>query len=592
VGADSDRSRERFVDQPPSYQYLTALAGGEAGEGLQEQASIYCGWGRVIMGHTYPSPGDIATEMLQESRGKRDIAMYVADPHVVLAAAPQQLFLDPSDTFRLDLDAPLEISPRGEVTVRRVASRIDAELLNQLYLKRDMVPTDPEYVWSRRDSRKLLFLVAEDALTGDVVGTVTGINHRELFRDQSRGSSLWCLAVDPQAQRPGIGELLVRSLANMLREAGCHYMDLSVLHDNEQAKQLYRKLGFRQIHTFALKSKNAYNENLFLGPDLDERLNPYARLIVDEARSRGITVEILDAEEGYFRLSRGGKQVNCRESLSDFTSAVAMSRCQDKYVTHRWLRKAGLSTPAFRLAGQQDANVAFLEKHGEIVVKPTIGEQGRGISVGVSNEQELNRALELARRYGERVMLESFHPGQDLRIVVIGYEVVAAAVRRPPQVIGDGVTRLETLIEKQSRRRSAATGGESSIPIDAETERCLARQDLSLDAVPETGRVVEVRRTANLHTGGTIHDVTFDLHPQLIAAAEEAARHLDIPVVGFDFIVEAPDKPRHVIIEANERVGLANHEPQPTAERFIDLLFPLSISVRESAEAPRTGPDD
>jgi GNAT-family acetyltransferase (TIGR03103 family) len=261
-----------------------------------------------------------------------------------------------------------------------------------------------------------------------------------------------------------------------------------------------------------------------------------------------------------------------------------MSRCQDKYVTNRWLRKAGLNTPAFRLAGQQDANMAFLEKHGQIVVKPSIGEQGQGISVGVSNEAELDRALALARRYGERVMLESYHPGEDLRIVVIGFEVVAAAGRRPPQVIGDGVNDLATLIEKQSHRRSAATDGESSIPIDAETERCLAKQGLELNSVPESGRVVDVRKTANLHTGGTIHDVTHDLHPQVIVAAEVGARHLDIPVVGFDFMVESPQNPTHVIIEANVRVGLANHEPHPPAQRFIDLLYPLSIGFRASVE--------
>jgi D-alanine-D-alanine ligase-like ATP-grasp enzyme len=43
-----------------------------------------------------------------------------------------------------------------------------------------------------------------------------------------------------------------------------------------------------------------------------------------------------------------------------------------------------------------------------------------------------------------------------------------------------------------------------------------------------------------------------------------------------DFLVKAADRPELVIIEANERPGLANHEPQPTAERFIDLLFPSS----------------
>ncbi|HAL69628.1 MAG TPA: N-acetylglutaminylglutamine synthetase, partial [Pseudomonas sp.] len=85
-----------------------------------------------------------------------------------------------------------------------------------------------------------------------------------------------------------------------------------------------------------------------------------------------------------------------------------------------------------------------------------------------------------------------------------------------------------------------------------------------------------VRRTANLHTGGTLEDVTARLHPTLADAAIRAARALEIPVVGLDFMVKDASEPDYVIIEANERAGLANHEPQPTAERFIDLLFPHS----------------
>jgi D-alanine-D-alanine ligase-like ATP-grasp enzyme len=83
-----------------------------------------------------------------------------------------------------------------------------------------------------------------------------------------------------------------------------------------------------------------------------------------------------------------------------------------------------------------------------------------------------------------------------------------------------------------------------------------------------------VRKTANLHTGGTLHDVTAKLSPELAAAAVEAAEALEIPVVGLDFIVQRPDRGEYVIIEANERPGLANHEPQPTAEKLIDFLFP------------------
>jgi D-alanine-D-alanine ligase-like ATP-grasp enzyme len=169
-------------------------------------------------------------------------------------------------------------------------------------------------------------------------------------------------------------------------------------------------------------------------------------------------------------------------------------------------------------------------------------------------------------------------------VVVIGFEVVAAAVRRPPEVTGDGVKSIGQLIEKLSRRRRASSQGESSIPVDNDTTACLAHQGLTLDSVPAAGQVVPVRKTANFHTGGTIHDVTAELHPDLRAAAEEAARHLDIPVVGLDFIVSGPGNPDYVIIEANERVGLANHEPQPTVQRFIDLLFPLSVAVTKDLE--------
>jgi D-alanine-D-alanine ligase-like ATP-grasp enzyme len=59
----------------------------------------------------------------------------------------------------------------------------------------------------------------------------------------------------------------------------------------------------------------------------------------------------------------------------------------------------------------------------------------------------------------------------------------------------------------------------------------------------------------------------------------QAAAVLEIPVVGFDFMVPSVSGPDYVVIEANERPGLANHEPQPTAERFIDFLFPQTRSA-------------
>lgn len=107
------------------------------------------------------------------------------------------------------------------------------------------------------------------------------------------------------------------------------------------------------------------------------------------------------------------------------------------------------------------------------------------------------------------------------------------------------------------------------------------------DVLPE-GEELTVRRTANLHTGGTIHDVTSELHPLLAEASVAASWALAIPVTGIDLLATAPDQPEYVIIEANERPGLANHEPQPTAERFVDLLFPTTASPPPTAKSGKS----
>jgi GNAT-family acetyltransferase (TIGR03103 family) len=542
-------------------------------------AVLDCGWGRLIFAQTFDDAGELVSALREEAPEHRDIAIYVHDPHVLLAEAPQEIFLDPSHTFRLDLATYRSgrRQPRG-FFVRRLSSEADARAVNRIYSARGMVEVRPDFFWSNRDNRAITYLVAEDETTGEVIGTVTGIDHTRAFADPEQGSSLWCLAVDPQARHAGIGETLVRRLAEHFKARGAGFMDLSVLHDNEQAIALYEKLGFRRIPAFSVKRKNSINERLYARPlEAYDALNPYARLIVDEARRRGVHVEITDAEGGFFRLSNGGRSVHCRESLSEMTSGVAMSICDDKAVTRRVVERAGLVVPDQMTAdGNDDALAGFLKKHGRVVVKPARGEQGRGVAVGLDTIEDIKAAIAVAREVCDRVLIEACFEGEDLRLVVIDFKLVAAAIRRPPHVIGDGRQTVRKLIEILSRRRAAATGGESTIPIDGETERCLQMSDLTLDDVLEEGRDVVVRKAANLHTGGSIHDVTSIVHPRLVDAAIKAARAIDIPVVGIDFMVKAPTEPDYVFIEANERPGLANHEPQPTAARFLDLLFPLS----------------
>jgi GNAT-family acetyltransferase (TIGR03103 family) len=492
--------------------------------------------------------------------------------------APDELFIDPSYTYRLDLH---RYRPRAElirgVFVRTVTSEAEMTAINEIYARNGMVVGDAATMWRNHRTRTFTYLVAEDRRTGKIVGSVTGVDHTLAFGDPEAGTSLWCLAVHAQDAPTGTGEALVRVLAERYVARGRAYLDLSVMHDNEGAIALYRKLGFTRVSAVCVKRKNPINTALFAArPAGLEELSPYARIIAEEALRRGIRVEVTDAESGELRLSVGGRTVVTLESLSEFTTAVAMSRCDDKRVTRRIMERAGVRVARGAGAGEGDlvAATALLRECGAVVVKPARGEQGRGITVGATDDAGLERAVAMALQFCPDVLVEELVEGDDLRVVVIDREVVAAAVRRPAEVVGDGRSTVTELVRTTSMRRERATGGESRIPLDETTAEVVADAGYTMDDVPPTGERIRVRRTANLHTGGTIEDVTDLLHPDIAQAAVRAATALGIPVTGIDFMVPDVTGPEYVFIEANERPGLANHEPQPVVERFVDLLFP------------------
>jgi GNAT-family acetyltransferase (TIGR03103 family) len=561
-------------------------------DAMADDVALEMGWGRLVFGQTFADPAKLAEVLRHEGPGRRDICIYAREPHVLVSKAPAELFIDPSHTYRLRFadDDPPDPPPTG-FTVRPMIRPEDADEMNRVYMRCGMVPATNDVLWDnhlQRDSVDYLVAVRDDDAT--VVGTVTGVDHVRLFSDPEDGSSLWTLAVDPTTSLPGVGAALTHALAALYRGRGRAYMDLSVAHDNAAAIALYEKLGFERVPVMAVKRKNAINEPLFTHPpETVEDLNPYARIIADEAMRRGIWVEVLDAEAGEMRLSHGGRSVITRESLSEYTSAVAMARCDDKRLTRRIVSEAGIQVAKGRLATFDEHDHAFLDEVGDVVVKPTRGEQGKGITVGVDGTAELDAALDRARKEHPNVLIEQRAAGDDLRLVVIDGKVVAAALRRPAEIIGTGHHTIRELIEAQSRRRAAATGGESRIPMDDVTEATVKEAGWSFDDVLTEGQRLRVRRTANLHQGGTIHDVTAKVHPQLCEVAVKAADAIGIPVTGIDLLVPDVTAADYVFIEANERPGLANHEPQPTAKAFVDYLFPGSPALPQAwtpEEAP------
>lgn len=303
-------------------------------------------------------------------------------------------------------------------------------------------------------------------------------------------------------------------------------------------------------------------------------------MIIAEAQRRGIPVHIEDDKLGWFVLGQSTQAVRCWESLTERTSALTFVTCSDKRLTHRRLAAAGLRVPRQVSVADPDQAATFLAECGSVVVKPAVGgEQGRGITVDVRSADELTAALSFAGFPDQPVLLEEYVAGRDVRVIVIDHRFVAAIERIPAHIVGDGHHSLRNLITEQNKQLAASSEGECQIPLDAETERVIHRFGYTWDSILPAGQSLQVRKTANFHTGGSIRDVTAQISSVVRTACEHASRVLDIGVVGLDLLVPAIGGDDYVFIEANERPGLANHEPQPVVERFIDYLFPESSSA-------------
>ena len=66
-------------------------AGGPPHVWAKPNALVDCGWGRILFAQTFEDASGLVSAIRAENPEQRDIAMYVSDPHVLLASAPAEL---------------------------------------------------------------------------------------------------------------------------------------------------------------------------------------------------------------------------------------------------------------------------------------------------------------------------------------------------------------------------------------------------------------------------------------------------------------------------------------------------------------------
>lgn len=325
----------------------------------------------------------------------------------------------------------------------------------------------------------------------------------------------------------------------------------------------------------------------------DNMLGPSTLTIVDAARKRGIPWFRLN-KAALVQLGHGKHARRIQAAETSFTSNIGVEIASDKELTKELLSKVGVPVPEGEVVDNaDDAWSAAQDLGGPVVLKPFDGNQGKAVSVNLTTEEQVRAAFELAEAISSDVIVERYLNGTDHRLLVINGKLVAAAQRRPAQVVGDGRSNVRELVKKvnEDPRRGAGHGSAlTRIKMDAAAELTLGKQSYTWESVPPAGQVVFLRDNSNLSTGGTATDVTDIVHPDNAAVAVLAAHTIGLDIAGVDVVCENIKRPLNEqnggIVEVNAAPGLRMHvypsegKSRQVGEAVIDMLFPKGNPAR------------
>lgn len=326
-----------------------------------------------------------------------------------------------------------------------------------------------------------------------------------------------------------------------------------------------------------------------------QRLGPSTGSIVEEAASRGIPWMRLN-QYSLVQLGYGANQKRIQATVTSETSSIGVEIACDKEDTKFLLEQAEVEVPRGDIIRRERSLNDACDYVGfPLVIKPVDGNHGRGITVDINNYDDalvaFNHAKESSR--SGAIIVEKFITGDDYRLLVINNQLVAAAIRTPAHVDGDGKSTIQELIDVVNSDPRRGYGHEkvlTQITTNELTQTLIKAAGYTLDSVLPDGERLILKDTANLSTGGTAEDITDIVHPANVSMAERISKIIDLDICGIDIMTTDITKPLSetggAVLEVNAGPGFRMHLapttglPRNVAAPVIDKLFPKGNTGR------------
>lgn len=301
-----------------------------------------------------------------------------------------------------------------------------------------------------------------------------------------------------------------------------------------------------------------------------------SQLIIDEAVKKNLKTKIINKNKNLYAVFHPeNNQAILFKASAIMQNNVVGSRIADfKDLTYDFLKEFVPQCPLAKTVyiNQKDDLQKVIKENGlnfPLVVKPLDGAHGEKVTINIKDKETLKKSLLSAFAYNNnnQAIIQEMCFGDDYRVLVVGYKVVAVSKRIPAFVIGDGKQTINELVIKENQHplRGKADHDKplSAIAINDETLRILKEKNMTINTIPQINEVVYLKATANLSTGGIAHDFTKEINLNTKKLAEEIAKKLKLGILAVDFISTDISKSLNetsgVLIEINDTPGLRMH---------------------------------
>lgn len=313
--------------------------------------------------------------------------------------------------------------------------------------------------------------------------------------------------------------------------------------------------------------ENEYSQSPLLGVDYQENTS----LLEAAAHAAGCEVERISPITIIVNDIRGsgGSMMYFRNSNST-TMITHWRLVKDKYQTKMILKQAGISVPEGNLFRSSDYGNALLfatSLFPNVVVKPSNGSGGKGITVGVSDEYDFERAWVAAGLQSDGyILVEEYFQGQcEARFLVVDNKCISVTGRIPPYLTGDGNSTIQQLVDQKNRvRRSNPNLASKLLVLDEARIRKLDNRGYTPETVLTKDETIIIDWKAGLSSGADSIQLIEHVHPSYLNLAETVCREIPgLTVCGVDIMAHDFSKPldknNHIIVELNSGPGLGGH---------------------------------